>query len=484
MIRSIRGRLTLWYTGVVTVILVILCGGVYGLLARTLWGTLDSRLSASLAQVSTALPHELSERSDKALGETYFQSVLSTDLQTDLPDQLVLVYDGDRLVASKTSIEYRGGPTSILHNPQKRPLIGSSYWSEQGWRAESCEVLVADSNTTYRVIVAESQEPINSELGRLRRTFFLLVPIGILLIAASGYLLARKSLAPVVEMSNAVEQITSRNLDRRIPVGNPQDELGKLATTFNDLLGRLQAAFEQQRQFMADASHELRTPLSITRTTTQVTLEKEIRDEAEYRKALDIIDKQVLRLTRLVEDMFLLARADAGGVPLRITSLYLDEVSREALRAAEVLGNRKGVRVIADPLPEAAYSGDEALIRQLVLILLDNAVKYTPAGGTVRLAMSERPDTFELLVSDTGSGIAPEAQPRLFERFFRADSSRYRTPDGVGGAGLGLSIARWIAEAHHGAVSLRASSAQGSQFAVVLPKAPAKPTENRELVNG
>ena len=469
MIGSIRMRLTLWHTGVLTLILVLFCGGVYALLARTLHEGLDSRLIAGLAEISASLPHELSERIGKAVGEEYFQKVLSTDLQRTLPAQVVLVYDGDRLVGSKSPVGYRGSPASMLENPQRRPLVGKLFWTERGWRAVTSEVRIRDSNTTYRIVVSESVQPTQDELARLARTFVLVVPIGILLVAASGYLLARKSLAPVVAMSNAVEQITSRNLERRIPFGNPRDELGKLAGTFNDLLGRLQQAFDQQRRFMADASHELRTPLSITHTTAQVTLEKASREEAEYREALTVIEKHVLRLNRLVEDMFLLARADAGGVPLRVTNLYLDEVLREALRAAEVLGNRKGVNVVAGSLPEAAFSGDEALLRQLVLILLDNAVKYTPAGGTVQLTLAERLDAFEILVSDTGAGIPLEAQPRLFERFFRVDSSRSRSMNGGGGAGLGLSIAHWIAESHGGSISVASVVGEGTTFTVRLP---------------
>ncbi len=478
MIASIRWRLTLWHTLFLTVILLLLCAAVYGLLARTLWSELDSRVAAGVAQVNSLLPHELSERASKSEGEQYFQEVLSKDIQTSLPAQIVLIYDGDRLAGAKPPVGFRGDPVTVLKAPQKRSLTGPLSWSESGWRVALSAVHIAESNTTYRIVVAESEQPILNELGRLKRAFFLLVPIGLLLVAVSGYLLARKSLAPVVEMSNAVEQITSRNLERRIPLGNPRDELGRLAATFNALLERLQWSFEQQRRFMADASHELRTPLSIVHTTAQVTMEKQHRVEPEYREALSIIDKQMLRMTRLVEDMFLLARADAGGVPLRVTSLYLDDVSREALRAAQVLGNRKGVTVGAGPLPEAAFSGDESLIRQMVLILLDNAVKYTPAGGTVELTMQERSDDFEIQVSDTGPGIPPDVQPRLFERFFRADSSRARSANGGGGSGLGLSIAHWIAEAHHGDVSLRRSSEHGSVFAITLPKTYPEPALN------
>ncbi len=467
---SIRAHLTLWYGGILAVILILFSAGVYVGMARTLQEALDRRLSAGLDQISVAFRHELSERAGKPEGEQYFQEVLISDHQTTLPNQLVLVYEGERLVGVKPPAQFVGRATSLLEDPHRRSLQGAEFWSEHNWRVVAREMSIATSNTRYRIILAESEQPINDELGRLRRVLLLVVPIGVLLSAVSGYLLARKSLAPVVAMSDAVEKITSRNLDRRLPVRHPPDELGELAATFNELLGRLESAFEQQRRFMADASHELRTPLSISHTAAQVTMEKPNREETEYREALTVIDKQIHRLTRLVEDMFLLAQADSGGYPLRITGFYLDELLLEASRAAEVLANRKGVRVCTIPPEEAAFRGDEALIRQMVLILLDNAIKFTPPGGMVQLKLEPGSDSLTILVSDTGSSIPMEARPHLFERFYRADGSRSRSEGETEGAGLGLAIAQWIAEIHHGEVSLLSSGDEGNVFAIVLPK--------------
>jgi heavy metal sensor kinase len=468
VIRSIRGRLTLWYGSVVTIILIAVCGSVYALMAKTLWQGLNSRLDSGLSQVAASLPHELSERPSKAEGEAYFRHVVNTDHQASMPGELILVYEGDRLVALKPPARYSGSAQQILRDPQRRRLSGVQRWSENQWRAIARDVYYDASGSTYRVIVAESERPARTALGILWEGFLLVVPLGVLLAAGSGYLLARKSLAPVVEMSEAVAAISSHNLERRIPVSNPGDELGRLAGVFNALLGRLEQAFHQQRRFMADASHELRTPLSISHTAAQVTLEKPTREEGDYREALAIIDKNTVRLSRLVEDMFLLAQADAGGVPLRVSRFYLEELLMDAAHAATVLGDRKGVRVRMEPADETPYSGDEALIRQLVMILLDNAVKYTPSGGTVELKLEAGRQSLEILVSDTGEAIPMEARPRLFERFFRVDRSRSVLREN-GGAGLGLSIAQWIAHIHRGEVTLRSSSAGGNVFAVVLP---------------
>ncbi|MGC4014780.1 MAG: histidine kinase dimerization/phospho-acceptor domain-containing protein [Luteolibacter sp.] len=186
----------------------------------------------------------------------------------------------------------------------------------------------------YMIVSGESELETEREVATLRQSFLLGVPIAVLLSALGGYWLARKSLAPVVLISQTVETITSRNLERRVPILNPGDELGLLAQTFNRLLERLGTSFEQQRRFMADASHELRTPVSVAHTATEVTLEKPNRTEAEYREALQIIDGQLRRLKRVVEDMFLLARADSGAVPLRLSKFYLDELLADTAAAA------------------------------------------------------------------------------------------------------------------------------------------------------
>jgi two-component system OmpR family sensor kinase len=268
----------------------------------------------------------------------------------------------------------------------------------------------------------------------------------------------------VVAMSERARQISAENLERRLPVANPRDELGRLASTFNELLARLDSSFDLQRQFMTDASHELRTPLSVMRTATQVILERPRRDENEYRDALAMIDDQTRRLAN--------------------SAFYLDELIAETARAAGVLAARKGVAVETARLPEISYYGDEHLLRQMLLNLLDNAIRHTPAGGGVRVNLNQFEKRYEVVVADTGDGIPVEAQPHIFERFYRADKARMRSDATInsaseaanggangagGGAGLGLAIARWVAEAHGGAIRLVRSDPAGTVFAVTLP---------------
>jgi signal transduction histidine kinase len=283
-------------------------------------------------------------------------------------------------------------------------------------------------------------------------------------------------------MSERARRIGAENLGERLPVVNPRDELGQLAATFNELLSRLddaftrqQEAFEQQRQFMADASHELRTPLSVIRAASEVTLEEPDCEASEYREAMATVGEHARRLTRIVEDLFTLARADAGQREIERKSFYLDELVIETARAASVLALRKGVEMECAPAPEAPFNGDEGLLRQMILNLLDNAIKHTPAGGRIRLSLGRRDSEYAITVEDSGAGVPAEARPHIFRRFYRADKARSRAvaADG-GGAGLGLSIARWIAEAHDGRLELARSDESGSAFIASFPLSSAR----------
>ena len=260
-----------------------------------------------------------------------------------------------------------------------------------------------------------------------------------------------------------------------MPVANPRDELGKLATAFNELLARLNAAFTQQRQFMADASHELRTPLSVMHTAAGVTLKQPHRAEGEYREAIEMLNEQTRRLSRIVKDMFILARADAGRYPLTRSALYLNDLLKEVAHAGSLLASDKNIPVQIENSFEAAFNGDEDLLRQMVLNLVDNAIKYTPSGTHIRLSLTQQQNEYLIIVSDDGPGIPSEAKPRIFERFFRADKARSRPveTDG-GGAGLGLAISRWIAEAHDGSLELTQSDKSGTTFLIKLPVAARK----------
>ena len=289
----------------------------------------------------------------------------------------------------------------------------------------------------------------------------------LLLAGLGGWFLARQGLAPVAAMARSARQIGSGSLDKQLPVANPRDELGQLATTFNDLLSRLNSAFAEQRRFMADASHELRTPLSIMSAAAGVTLKKTHRNEEEYREAIEMMAEQTKRLSRIVNDLFTLARADAGRYPLQKKALYLNDLLDEITRSGGVLASARNVKLMVSDFEEAPFHGDEDLLRQMVLNLVDNAVKFTPPGGVVKLDLTRKENQYLLSVSDTGSGITPDAREHVFERFYRADKARTRENDG--GGGLGLPIAKWIANAHDGEIELAASGDDGSTFLVRLP---------------
>jgi len=253
------------------------------------------------------------------------------------------------------------------------------------------------------------------------------------------------------------------------------------AAVFNNLLSRLAASFEQQRRFMADASHELRTPLSIVSGEAEVALSQVSRSTEDLRESLYIVHDEGRRLTRIVEDLFTLARADAGQYKLASQDFYLDEIIAEAAHSVRTLVAERGLTLQCDATIEMPFRGDENLLRRLILNLLDNAIKHSTSGGKVIVLCERRRSEYQVSISDTGRGIPPEAQPHIFERFFRADRARTRTTSDrlhdngnngqVSGAGLGLAIAQWIAEAHKGTLVLLHSDSSGTVFQFKLPVA-------------
>jgi len=286
-----------------------------------------------------------------------------------------------------------------------------------------------------------------------------------------GYFLARKSLAPVVAMSSQAGRIGAANLHERLAVPNEKDELGHLALSFNSLLDRLDESFERQRRFMADASHELRTPVAILRGEAEVSLSRPVRAPEEYRESLTVLHGEAQRLTQIVEDLFTLTRADAGQYPLTTRDFYLEELVADGVHSARTLALAKNIKLTCEITQELPIHADESLLRRMILNLLDNAIKYTSANGSVSVACILSGKEYAVSITDTGPGIPTELQPRIFERFFRADKARSRSETDGSGAGLGLSIARWIAEAHLGRLELTRSDASGSTFTVFLPAA-------------
>jgi heavy metal sensor kinase len=294
-----------------------------------------------------------------------------------------------------------------------------------------------------------------------------MLPIMLLLAAAGGHWLARRALAPVDEITRTARSLSADSLSSRLTVPRTSDEIERLSTTLNEMLERLEASFRRVSRFTADASHELRTPLAVMRTTAEVAL-RAPDEQREARAALEQILAEVERTSHLTENLLLLAKADSGAGALPRQPVDLTAAVGEACTQAGVLAQVKGL-TLATELPSAErlwVAGDPHALRRLFLILLDNAVKYTPAGGRIDVTVRENGQSVVGEVRDSGIGIAPDDLPHVFDRFYRADRARSREH---GGAGLGLAIARWIAESHGGAITVASEIERGSRFEVRLP---------------
>jgi len=279
-----------------------------------------------------------------------------------------------------------------------------------------------------------------------------------------GFILATKSLAPLRWMADQARTITDKNLHSRLDIGAATDELQLLSKSFNELLFRLDRSFETMRRFVADASHELRTPIAIIRGEADVALNQE-RRPAEYRDSLAIIQDEARRLSRLIDDLLNLARADSGHVTLRIEEFYFSDLLADCCRSLHIVADAKRITLECRCPEDVSFSGDQELLRRLILNLLDNAIRYTPEGGKISVVLERNGGELRLQVADTGVGIDPEAARHVFERFYRGDQARSRQN---GGFGLGLSIVRWIAESHNGTVEVSSKPGKGSTFTVLL----------------
>ena len=467
-IESVRARLTLFHVSVMAAALLVVGGLIYVLLARALYNRIDQNLTDLMQIAMTSLANDLAEGQDVA------DAARSTAAELSSRQQMLLIYDDNgRLLAEggrDDDIEIALPPLETIPAGEVAMLtVVEPKDDDDRHRLAFRRVTIGPAQVKYVVLVGSGLEPTDEELEWLREILGYVVPIALLLAGVGGWFLARQSLSPVVAMADRARKIGAENLSQRLPVANARDELGRLAETFNELLGRLEASLMQQRQFMADASHELRTPVATTRTAANVALQQPHRNEEDYRETLEIVEQQAVRLSRIVDDMFTLARADAGNYPVRIVPLYLDEVVDEVVRAARVLATAKHVSIELNAINPAPFTGDEDLLRRLIGNLLDNAVRHAPAGSTVRADLARQDGGFAISISDRGPGIPPEIQPHIFERFYRGDAARTHTGRSDGGAGLGLALSRWIANIHRGDVTLVRSSDAGTTFTAFLP---------------
>jgi two-component system OmpR family sensor kinase len=474
--KSVRAQLTLWYALVLSVPLIAFAVVSYGIFSRTL----RSRTDAFIGDALTVFSRELV--SERRIRPTIPDAIRATVAEVRFRHLDIIVVDD-----SGAAIAMSGQQDNALAPPRLEPAdsvivlaaitaeLGNEEWTSTLRRPDGpyrilVRSLAVGDRRQFRLAGVYPLVEVETTLERIRQLFMIAIPLLIAAAATGGSFLAKRSLSPVTAMASRAAEIGASNLHERLPVV-ADDELGALARVLNDLLNRLESSFDQQRRFMADASHELRTPATILRTEADVTLSRPARTETEYRESMTVVQNAAQRLTRIVDDIFLLARADAGHLVMHVEPLHLEDLTHDMVRAVRPIADHYGVRVELGDAVEAPMQGDPDLLGRVILNLLDNAIKHSSKGGTVELAMAAPGAQYEITVTDAGSGIPADAHDRVFERFFRADSARSRAESSVtSGSGLGLAIGRRIAELHGGRLDLVSSRPGHTAFRLTLPR--------------
>ncbi len=467
---SLRARLTLWYTALLTGMLVLLGAAAFILLDRGLRDHIDASLKSVAASIADSVRRPASPGRD-------FGAALDALLGPFGPgpaSRFFRLLDPfgrpDPRVVPRPRLQFPLSPEAQMNARQGRETYQTlTLPPPQGGQGEGMPVRLLTLPVIERGrMIHLVQVAIPLESADTARSRFLLILLGLVPLALGGagiggWLLARHALAPVDAMVNTARAIEAEDLSRRIEAADSPDELGRLAAVLNAMLARLERAFTAVKHFSADAAHELRTPLTILKGELEVALRAPPTPE-EYRAVLVSCLEEVDRLSALVTDLLFLARSDSGHMRIAPTPVNLAAVLRDVGAALSVLAEAAQVRFQHDA-PAALWTrGSEPLLFRLLFNLGENAVKYTPPGGTVTLTLHPRGAAACLAVRDTGAGIAAEEQPHIFDRFYRADPARSR-----GGSGLGLALARSIALAHGGQLSVESRVGQGSCFTLRLP---------------
>ncbi|MGQ0735865.1 MAG: sensor histidine kinase [Acidobacteriota bacterium] len=454
----IGARLTLWYFGIVALMFVAYAVAILLVTRTSVEAVIDDELRARLQGVQRML-----ERFDPAASLPLLQEELREHSGLRPGGDLLQVRgpDGASLFQSRSIREYDIEPALAMAGDPRYDTIERN--------GQVLRVLSAPVTVAGKVYTAQLAAPVAEAYAILARFRWLLLaslPPVLRLAGAAGYWLSRRALAPVDAITEAARATTAEDLSRRLELPGATDELQRLTATFNDMLARLQASFSQITRFTADASHELRTPVALVRSTAELTL-RHPRDVDEYREALTDILIEAERMSGLISNLLTLARVDAGSETLTFEVVDIAALLRHAASRCEPLAQAKHISVEQEIGDESIpVRGDPRALERLFVILIDNAVRYTLDGGRVRVAASVD-GAAVIRVADTGIGIPPEQIPLIFERFYRVDPARSRD---LGGAGLGLSIARWIAEAHRASIHVDSTPGKGSVFDVRIPR--------------
>lgn len=463
--RYVRDRLALWYVLVSAAMLAVyICGAGF----LQFWQLTSQVYHAEIQDVETAE------------GLLYFNADGSLSLHEDyhnhpqsrlLLDRLmeILTPDGKVLFRNeKLNGRELGGPPTTGEG--QAGYDERSFRLEDGTRVLLISHVHSIGDKPLLIRLAYSAEPLTHRLAEFVGLLLLAVPFALIAAWFAGYRLAGKALSPLEEMVRQTEQISASSLHDRVPVENPDDELGRMASVLNDLLRRLQESFEQMRRFTSDVSHELRTPLASIRSVGEVGLQR-TREPERYREVIGSMLEEVTRLTQTVDTLLTISRADAGQIVLHKTAFVLNTLLHEAIGLVGVLAEEKGQILSVSSDASISVLADRAVLRQALLNILENAVKYSPPGSEIRIRlqrMGPAEPEVELNIEDAGPGIPVDSRDRVFDRFYRVDEARSRE---AGGAGLGLAIAKWAVESQGGSIGLETGERGGCAFYIRLPSA-------------
>jgi len=465
--RSIGFQLTAWYAGVIAVGFVLLGGFMYLGMKHHLEKNLRETQSKRAGVIAETLVARVAQ-----LGEAHVIQEIRESYAPELNSRFIRVTRPDGTV-----LYVCGVPADLSFDPAKVPSAAAAVpraYARVETPPDSDSLLIVTGPVptvagTFRVEVGASLGPVQTVLREWLVTFGLAFPFLLAVAAGGGWFLARRALEPVRKIIHGTEQISSHNLGERLPVPRTGDELERLSTALNQMIARLDEALSHNRRFMADASHELRTPLTILRGELETMLQQT--DGApELQDRIGSVLEEVERLAKIVENLFALSRLDAGEAQAESVQFDLGQLAATTAEQMSLLAEDKQVSLNCLAPRAVSVEGDRARLKQVVVNLLDNAVKYTPPGGAVTLSVVAAPNVGKavLEVTDTGMGIPAGALPHVFERFFRVDKARSRE---LGGAGIGLSIVKAICTAHGGQVEVASEEGRGARFRVLLPLA-------------
>lgn len=461
---SIKFRFTIWYLMALVILLGTLSTLVYFSLSRSLYQNLDHDLELRSTQLLTQLQNSSTPIEDiinsgqfqEKLGEVVMLCYYSGDTMQVLPPKNANLPEEhsfiDRAISGEKSFD-------TVRTTEGERMRFSAVPVQL--RARSMGMT---STLPATLIVGRSTDETEHALDGLIRILLIAVPLTLILATGGGVFLAGRALKPVDKISLTARMIGEGDLNQRIEV-NTKDELGRLASTLNQMIDRLQKALKRQQQLTSDASHELRAPLAVIQAESSLSLQKE-RSASEYKQSLETVTEEASHMSSIIDRLLFLARADAGKEQLVLEEVNLGKLLRELTADVKILCQQKGLELKQGDAFDFTVKGDRSMLRQLFLNLLDNAIRYTPGGGTISVTFSTDGRKAAVAIADTGIGIPPEDLPHIFERFYRVDKARSRAD---GGSGLGLSICHYIAEAHNGKIEVESQLGKGSTFTVWLP---------------